>query len=193
MTETQRSVGLAVVFGLGKLLLMKLSADARVQGDTSSFSLALVRGVMGGANFVCGAASALQRGLALSSRVARLSRAGWTLGAALVYFVLLHLVGRKLFVGNGLDAFHVRVRQIKHQREQAKKMNKAKKWQRIDVERQAKEAAAFSDVSFTAPAATGDSPRGEPEPEPEPEKVAPPAPEPELEPPLAGGTSYTVG
>jgi len=184
MTEAQRSAAMACVFGVSKLVLMKLSADARVQGDTRSFSLAVLRGAMGGANFVLGAASALQLGLALSSRVTRLSRAGWTLGVALVYFVLLHVLGRKLFVGDGLDAFHNRVRQIKHQREQLKQMNKAKQWQKLDEERQAKEAAAKAAA------------------EPEPEKVAPPAPEPEPEPEpeqLAfgqagfGATSYTIG
>jgi hypothetical protein len=174
MSDVPRSAAMAGVYAAAKLLLMKLSSDAKTQSkNPKSISLALLRGVLGGLGFVSGGASALHVALVLSSRVARLGQAAWCFGSALVYWVVLHIVGRRLFPGSRYSVVRAQQRKL---------MSKAEQWKKLDEQRQAKEQAEQAAAAAAAAAV--------PEPEPEPEKVAP-QPEPEPEPIVL--SAYTVG
>lgn len=122
MSDVPRNAGMVVAFAVGKLALTKISSDAKLQSkNPKSFSLALLRGILGGLSFVCGGASAFHLALVLSTKVARLGQTAWCFGSALVYWAVLHIVGRKLFPGSRNSIERAQQRELMSKAEQSKK------------------------------------------------------------------------
>lgn len=113
-----------------KLVLDALGSTLKGRGW---FLRYVVRGVLGGCNFVAGVTSAFQMSVVLGGLAPKIA-AGVSAGAAVAWWLVLHVVGRKLFFAPALPPA-VRV-------QQAELMTKAQRWQELDRERRAKEAAA---------------------------------------------------
>ena len=90
-----RNAWLTVAYAAAKVLLQKFSSLALEEGRRG-IGLSIVRGILGGLNFIAGGASSVHLMLALSSRTARLGQASWTIGVGVVYWLLLHICGRRL-------------------------------------------------------------------------------------------------
>lgn len=125
----------------GTAVVVKLVLDAlgRQLKDSGGWFLRyVVRGALGGANLVSGWTSAFQMTVVLNGAVPTVGP-GISAGFALVYWVVLHVVGRKLFFAQSLPPAVVK--------QQAEVMSKAQRWEAPDEQRQATEAAAAESPS----------------------------------------------
>jgi hypothetical protein len=95
LTLAYRSdAGLVVSFAVAKIVLQRLSAIA--QGNSWSLGGALLSGIFNGLGFITGAASAACLAFTLGSRRAKLGGTKGVMGVAMLFFVVMHIFGRKL-------------------------------------------------------------------------------------------------
>jgi Ca2+-binding EF-hand superfamily protein len=137
--------------GLSKLVLDKLGSMLKGQ---RGFLSQVVKGALGGVNLVAGWTSAFQMTLILNEIVPKVG-APASAGAALAWWIVLHVVGRKIFFADSLPPAA--------RKQQKVLMTKAKQWEALDKERQAKEAAAKEAAAAAAAAAAVAADTPEPE------------------------------
>lgn len=91
---TQSKIGLVVSLAAAKIVLQRLAAVAR--GERWSFAREVFSGIFAGLGFVAGAASAACLAWSLGSNRAKLGGPKGVAGVALLYFIVIHVVGRRL-------------------------------------------------------------------------------------------------